>query len=123
MLKQTLPVIIFFLICNSSYSQTVEKKLLVKYSEKELVQLQKNDPQEYEYLVNSVTRGLFISEIPTKKEVVFDGVLNIDPKQEHTYLTLGKEILDRYQYYRIEGTNLMLVIQPRIFLDKRVLNK
>lgn len=124
MSKKILIPLLLLLFSFTANCQEIDGRLLKKYSKNELVEMQKNDPQEYEFLLNALNRGLFISEIPTQKgkEVKFDGTLKIDPDQTHTFISLGKDIIDRYQYFKIEGTTKMLVIQPRIFLDKRVLN-
>lgn len=124
MLKKIILFSLFFIGTTALFSQEIDQRLLKKYSKKELLEMQKNDPQEYQFLINALDKGLFICEIPSQKgkEVTFDGTLKIDPTQTHTYISLGKEITDKYQYYRIEGTTKMLVIQPKIFLDKRVLN-
>jgi hypothetical protein len=100
-------------------SQDFDARLLGKYSKQEIKKMQESNPNEYQFLVNALDKGLFISEIPAEKakDVVFDGTLKIDPKGTHTFITLKKEILERYQYYKIEGTNMMVVILPRIFLD------
>lgn len=99
--------------------QDFDQRLLGKYTKKEIVKMQESNPNEYQFLVNALDKGLFISEIPAEKakDVVFDGTLKIDPKGTHTFISLKKDILERYQYYKIEGTNMMVVILPRIFLD------
>lgn len=107
------------------YSQDIDKRLLKKYSKKEIKAIQKNTPDEYTFLINALEKGVFISEIPEKKAstIVFDGTLNINPNEVHTFMSLGKEITDRYQYYKIEGTNKMLAILPRIALDPKLLKE
>jgi hypothetical protein len=122
-------IFVMYLLCflsiNYTFSQEIDKRLLKKYSESELQNLQKNDPKEYQFLLNAINKGVFIAEIPKQKEkdIVFDGTLKIDPTQIHTFISLRKEITDKYQYFRIKGTTKMLVILPRIALDDRVLKE
>jgi hypothetical protein len=122
MLKNTLLLLI---LASSFYgfSQEIDKRLLARYSREEMLQLQKNDPAEYNFLINAVNKGVFISEIPTQKgkDIVFDGTLEIDPNGTYTFISLGKEITTRYQYYKIAGSTKMLTIQPRLSLDEREL--
>lgn len=125
MQKILLSVVLLFLFAAYSSAQEVDSRLLVKYKKAEIQKIMKQDPSHYQFLINALDRGLFIAEIPAEKakDVVFDGTLNIDPNATHTYLTLGKEILDRAQYFKIAGTNKMLVIQPKVALDPNAFKK
>ncbi len=125
MQKIILSVVLLFFLAAHSNAQEVDSRLLVKYKKSEIQKIMKEDPSHYQFLINALDRGLFIAEIPTEKgkDVVFDGTLNIDPNATHTYLSLGKEILDRGQYFKIAGTNKMLVIQPRVALDPNAFKK
>lgn len=119
----TLSLVLF--LGQNLIAQDIDSRLLVKYKKAELKKMIAEDPAEYQFLVNAINRGMFISEIPTQKakDIVFDGEIKLNLKKEHTYLSIGKEIIDRYQYFKIQGTTKMLVIQPRIFLDPTVLQK
>jgi hypothetical protein len=85
----------------------------------------KNDPDSYDFLISSLNKGMFIADIPTEKEksIVFNGTLNIDPTGTHTVFSIGKEVQENAQYYRIAGTNKMVVIQPRIAVDPKAFKK
>lgn len=125
MKKLLLAFFLLFSIGSNLIAQEIDSRLLVKYNKSELKKMKSENPSEYQFQVNALDRGMFICDIPTEKgkDVVFDGELKLDLEKQHTYLSLGKEILDRYQYFKIKGTNKMVVIQPRIFLDPTVLNK
>jgi hypothetical protein len=116
---------ILIVAISTTKAQEMDSRLLVKYKKSEVKKMMKENPSEYQFLVTALDRGMFICEIPAEKgkDVVFDGTLSIDPAQNHTFLSLGKDIIDRYQYFKIEGTNKMVVIQPRVFLDPNVLKK
>jgi hypothetical protein len=118
-MKKIMFICLLFVAGFSFSQEKIDARLLEKYSKKELTNMQKNNPNEYQFLINALDKGLFIAEIPTEKgkDIIFNGTLNIDPEQKHTFISLKKEITDVYQYYKIEGTNKMLVILPRIFLD------
>lgn len=125
MKKLSLAISLFFMIGSNLVAQEIDNRLLVKYKKSEIKKMMSENPSEYQFQINALNRGMFISDIPTEKgkDIVFDGEIKINLEKEHTYLSLGKEILDRYQYFKIKGTNKMVVIQPRIFLDPTVLNK
>lgn len=125
MKKNILLLLLVFSTSIYSFCQDIDKRLLKKYSKKEIIKIQKENPNEYTFLVNALNKGVFISEIPEQKakSIAFDGTLNIDPNETHTFISLGKEITDKYQYYKIEGTNKMLAILPRIALDEKLLKE
>lgn len=121
MKKILLSVLTCIAISQISFSQDIDSRLLVKYTKQELQKLQKNNPEEYKYLLNVVEYGMFISEIPTEKEksIVFDGELKINPNDKHTVFSLGLKITDNYQYYRIANTNQMVAVYPKFYLEQK----
>ncbi len=125
MKKLLLALSLIFMIGTNLEAQEIDSRLLVKYKKSEIKKMMNENPTEYQFEINALNRGMFISEIPTEKgkDIVFDGEIKLNLEKEHTYLSLGKEITDRYQYFKIKGTNKMVVIQPRIFLDPTILNK
>jgi hypothetical protein len=125
MKKLLLALSLIFVIGTNLEAQEIDSRLLVKYKKSEIKKMMTENPTEYQFQVNALDRGMFISEIPAEKgkDIVFDGEIKLNLEKEHTYLSLGKEIIDRYQYFKIKGTNKMVVIQPRIFLDPTILNK
>jgi hypothetical protein len=125
MKKLLLAISLIFMIGTNLEAQEIDSRLLVKYKKSEIKKMMAENPSEYQFELNALNRGMFISEIPAEKgkDIVFDGEIKLNLEKEHTYLSLGKNIIDRYQYFKIKGTNKMVVIQPRIFLDPTVLNK
>jgi len=108
-------------VCSTSYTQTYDTRLEPFYSKAEIQKMIQEDVASYKFIVNALNKALFIAVIPAEKEadIQFDGTLEIDPNLTHTYLSLGLEITDKYQYYKIEGTNQMVVVYPRIFLERK----
>jgi hypothetical protein len=125
MKKLLLAISLIFMIGTNLEAQEIDSRLLVKYKKSEIRKMMAENPSEYQFEINALNRGMFISEIPSEKgkDIVFDGEIKLNLDKEHTYLSLGKSIIDRYQYFKIRGTNKMVVIQPRIFLDPTVLDK
>ncbi|MEX1190854.1 MAG: hypothetical protein WEA99_02690 [Brumimicrobium sp.] len=114
----TIIAVIFF--TTSVFSQSNhDQRLLEKYSEKELTELQTNDPSEYKVLNNALEKGVFIGEIPTQKgkDVQFNGELDIVPSKDHTFISLGIDLKENeYQYFKIKGTNQMVGVLPKSLL-------
>jgi hypothetical protein len=125
MKKLLLTITLIFVIGTNLEAQEIDSRLLVKYKKSEIKKMMAENPSEYQFQLNALNRGMFISEIPSEKgkDIVFDGEIKLNLEKEHNYLSLGKQIIDSYQYFKIKGTNKMVVIQPRIFLDPTVLNK
>jgi len=101
-------------------AQNHDPRLEPYFSKEEIQTMQKNEPSRYAFIVNALNKAIFIAEIPKEKTpVTYNGTLNIDPSGNHTFLSLGLNITDHYQYYKIEGTEKMLVVLPRIFLENK----
>jgi len=99
-------------------AQNHDPRLEPYYSAEQIQELLENDKETYQFLINALNKAIFIADIPQEKTpVVYNGTLSIDLNETHTFLSLGLEITDRYQYYKIEGTEKMLVVLPKIFLE------
>lgn len=100
------------------YSYSSAQNLETYFDKNYLEQLKDNDPNEFQFLKNALERGMYISDIPElkSKEIVFNGEISLDLSESHNVFSLGKVIEENYQYYRIIGTNKMVVIQPKAFI-------
>lgn len=110
-----------FLAVSFSYSQTTNSNILLeRYSESELNELKEHQPEEYQILLNALERGVFIGDIPTQKgkEIEFDGTLEVDLTEDHTFISLGLQLKENnYQYYKIKGTNKLVGVLPKSLLE------
>ncbi|RFC55768.1 hypothetical protein DXU93_02195 [Brumimicrobium aurantiacum] len=96
------------------FSQTNhDERLLDRYTEVELNELQKNNPEEYEIINHALKVGISIGDIQEGKDLKFDGTLDKDPNLPHTYISLGLKLENRYQYYKFKGTNKMVIVRPK----------
>lgn len=113
-------VVVVVLITAFGYAQSDhDVRLLERYTESELTTLEESEPEAYAVLLNALEKGIFIGEIPTQKgkDVQFDGALDIDPEEEHTFISLGIELKENnYQYFKITGTNKMVGVLPKSLL-------
>jgi hypothetical protein len=101
-------------------AQSYDTRLEPYFTKEEIKLMQERNPKQYQFLVNALNKAIFIADIPKEKTpVTYNGVLNIDPNADHTFLSLGLEITDFYQYFQINGTDKMLVVLPKIFLEPK----
>jgi len=105
----------FLFVAFISFSQEKhDARLLERYTNEELTQIQNNNPEEYEIIVHALKVGISIGGIPAEKDINFNGELDLDPTQDHTYISLGLVLLEnQYQYYKFKGTDMMVVVRPK----------
>ena len=119
-LKKTILSCSLLLSVTSVFAQDYDQRLEPYYTPEQIQDLIQNDPVTYQFLVNALNKAIFIAEIPQEKTPVeYNGTLTINPDEPHTFLSLGLDITDMYQYFKIEGTSKMLVVLPRIFLESK----
>lgn len=109
------------LMGTTSFAQTYDSRLEPHYTKDQIQTMIREDVATYKFLVNCLNKAIFIADIPAEKanDIKFNGDLKIDIDKNHTFLSLGLEITEEYQYYRIEGTTKMLVVLPRIFMENK----
>lgn len=92
------------------YSQDIDTRLSGAYSEQELKELMKTDQEKYTLLVYALDHGTEVMALPEGKGAKLNGEINV-PSGMYTFADLGLTISDSNQYYRIAGTNTMLVVK------------
>jgi hypothetical protein len=112
---------LFLSISTISFGQTYDSRLEPHYTKEQIQTMIKEDVATYKFLINCLNKAIFIADIPAEKakDIMFNGEIQIDPNAKHTFLSLGLQITDEYQYYKVEGTNKMLVVLPRIFMETK----
>ena len=115
-MKRFIALLSFLLVVSVSFSQDHDTRLLEHYSVEELDEMKQNQSEHYAFLNKALDKAIFIGPIPTEKgkDVKFDGELDIDPSEDHTFLTLGIKIKENeYQYFKIKGTDQMIGVLPK----------
>lgn len=105
-----------FCFASIGFSQNIDKRLLPRYSESELVSMQKNNPDEYSILVRALDVAVSIGEYFEQdgKTIQFDGELDADPSTPQTFISLGVDLLDnRNQYFKFKGTNKIAIVYSK----------
>lgn len=93
-----------------------DSRLLERYSEQELTEMQKNNPEELKILNHALDVGISIGKIQEKpgSPIPFeDKELDADPHKEHTFISLGVTLKNKYQYFKFKGTNMLVVVRPK----------
>lgn len=104
--------------CLEMYAQNHDTRLDNYFSQQEIKTMLESNKSHYDFLIRALDKAIFIADIPKEKTpVVYNGTLDIDPNGNHNFLSLGLEITDVYQYYLIKGTEKMLVVLPKTFLE------
>lgn len=103
----------------SSAQQDVEQELLQSYTKSELNSIKKDQPERYRALVYGVNNALDIVDFPKGKESKTDG--NIDlPSGDYSFCDLGLKIKESNQYFKINGTNKLLVVKSFYLLENEL---
>ncbi|MCB9360580.1 MAG: hypothetical protein H6587_08340 [Flavobacteriales bacterium] len=113
----------------NSFSQTnsSDKDLLVKFSDKEIQNLKENNIEEYEYLKYCARNSFYLNPIPTEKMTSGQtrvGSIEIEDIKNINFYDLNIEIIqDDYQFFAIKGTDKMLVIKSKDHILKELRKK
>ncbi len=97
----------------SAQAKNYDLRLLSKFSEKELKEMQYQNPETLSYWNFYVANAFQVVDLPNEKSNAHEIKGNVQIQNINLinifdlhYLPLAKD----YQYYRIEGTNKLLVI-------------
>jgi hypothetical protein len=95
------------------HGQTTERVLLLKgYSEEELKKVEKEDAKMYTVLKYGISKGWNFVEASAGKKNNFPTLkLTVAQMENFNYLSHGIKIQQENQYFAIENTNKILVIQ------------
>ena len=99
-----------------SFSQAVDSRLLGRYSLKELTEMYNTDSQTYRLLDYALDHAVYLTDIPTRKNVELESI-DISNK-ELNFVGLGLDIKEVNQYFKVLGRNKMLVVKSRYVLNQ-----
>lgn len=107
----------FTLKAQASSNEEAERMLLAKFSTEEIQVMKKEEKETFDTWILFMKKGFFVTDQSTKSEnlesVAIQDLANLNP------LSIGLAPLeDKNQYFKIEGTNKMLVIYAKIVLNK-----
>ena len=121
MKKNLILLFSLFLVSQIGFSQEKEinPQLLSVYTETELNQMIQNNPEKYDLLIYAIDNAIYTADYPTEKKVDISKEISI-PQDEYTYLDLGIKIEDLNQFYKIKGTNKILVVKSFYVLNNEI---
>ncbi len=118
-MKKVLVVLISVMFSGSMlFGQNTEfdSRLLVKYSVEELNKIEKENPSEMRFLLHCIENAQYITPFPEGKEgaVEIIGKVEIRDINNINFFELDVELIqDNYQYYTVEGSEMLLVIKSK----------
>lgn len=107
------------LMSGAVMSQEIDERLLVKYDQKELAEMQTSNPSKLEMLVYALDNAIYFANYDYQK-----GDLNeINYSDENaTFLDLGLEITNQNQYFKVPGNAKVLVVKSEWVLNHEMEN-
>jgi len=119
-MKTVLILGLTFLFMGSVFSQKIDDRLLERYTLEELNELKKNDNEKFIFLNYALNNATYIGDIPLEKNLQLE-VIEM-PSENATFISLGYEIENNNQFYRIQGTDKMLIVRSEIVLKHKLKN-
>jgi hypothetical protein len=107
---------LLFFISTVSYAaqnEPTDKRLLSKYSKEELKKMEKETPEDFNYLNYYIANCYMIMDLPAEKSNAHEikGTIQLKTMDMVNIYDLNLTPKDKdYQYFKIEGTTKMLVI-------------
>jgi len=121
-MKKLILLFLFFTFFSSiSFSQMVDQRLEKKYSKKEINQMIKDDPGQYQFLVYALDNACYTIDQP--KDLSEFTEISLDLKRPLNFLDFGLEIKDQNQYFIIKGTNKLLVVKSNWVINHELKTK
>jgi hypothetical protein len=128
-MKNILAVLILIICVGALQAQTkgLDSKLLVKYSQKEIKKLKKNNPQEYKFLDYCSDNAFYVANSSAKKvaenstaygEITISDIANIN------FHALKIELKQsEFQAFVIKGTDKLLMVRSKDFIELELKKK
>lgn len=109
----------------SGFSQSkYDTRLLVKYSEQELSNLEDSNPAKFEFINYCIEHAFYVSDLPTEKMQSKNdqiGLISIENIEHINFFALNLNLIqDNYQFFAIEGHNKLLVIKSIDHITKEM---
>ncbi len=123
----TILIFIFFAILVQGQTNNIDKKLLEKYSKKELAVLKKEKPTEYEFAKYCIDNAFYIGEGSKEKIAASPteyGTIKIKDLTDINFFELNIELKQSsHQVFVIIGTSKILIVKPKDYILNELKNK
>lgn len=104
----------------SSEAQSYDSRLTKLYSTEELNALSSENPEKLTVLNYALDHALTIVDLPTGKEAKLNGEIVYDMTIRPDLSATGLKISESNQYYRITGTNKVLMVKSFFVLNQEM---
>lgn len=104
-----------FVSCSAVFAQEMDDRLLSRYSQEELKNMIQSDVEQYDMLDYALDNALYVANYDSSKSGDFK-TISVDMVSLPTFIDLNLEILDRNQYFKIEGQEKLLVVKSTVVL-------
>lgn len=101
----------------AAYSQSADTRLSKVYSSEELTQLQNENPAKIKMLTYALDHACYFSEIPEGKKIDLPSIELTNSTTVPCFAELGLKIEEQNQYFRVSGSNKMLVVKSEWVLN------
>lgn len=123
-MKTVISTIVFnltFVLAAYTQNETVaDDRLLVKYSIEELSQMEKENPEQLEYLNFCLEYAFYLTPYPEKKRLDLE-VIEVENSGKINFFALNIDIDETaIRYFRIAGTNQMLVVRSKALIQQKL---
>lgn len=99
-------------------AQNYDSRLLKKFSNDELAAMEQNDPKSLNRYEYALDHAMYVTDIPSGKSADLQ-VITLNGEGQ-TFADLGLDIINSNQYFKIEGTDKMLVVKSIWVLDNEM---
>jgi hypothetical protein len=104
-------------------AQSIDNRLLNRYSETELVVLKNENPEKFAMLVYALDHAYYITARPSGKMEGIEQERALVIGNDSNFISLGLDILSRNQYIPLSGTDKMLVVKSEWVLMNELKTK
>ena len=119
-MKILLAFALVLITSSATYAQEIDNRLLERYSIEELTELSKTDNDKLVMLNYALDNAIVYAEYSKEKNLELS---SIDmPAENATFISLGYEITNQNQFYRINGSDKMLVVKSAFLLKNEFKN-
>ena len=118
---------LLFTLCFSMFfvggvmSQKYDARLLQRFTEIQLSNLQNENPQELDLLNYALDNAIYFADVPEGKNIELTEISL--PNGEPTFINLGLNIEDQNQYFLVREKNKMLVVKSSLVLSHEMNKK
>lgn len=115
-MKTTLVLLLCVLISSVTFSQDFDKRLEKIYTTTQLKMMQKENPEQLRMLNYALDNALYVIDFPKEKKNELQKTITYDLKKKASFIELGLTIQKENQYFKINGSDKVLVLKSEWLL-------